>query len=241
MEDANIKDSIVFRDPSSVNLCAECNPPVGARGPNSTHPVWVTRGGGREVAQLQIYLFELFDQESVYQVCSLQTPEQPLRSESTRTLGLTSGGRLSDPLLLCDKQNLFLSGTLYVADKEDDDWVGLVFSYQSANAFYALISAKHCCGPTLSAGQRGKLRRQGPWRLVRVNSTTGVATRHLARAVVALRSVRDQTMVLWPGRLNLHIGPQILENHRHLTSFSKNGTNLIPKGPRNAKKMSMQK
>ena len=23
-----------------------------------------------------------------------------------------------------------LSGTLYVADKEDDDWVGLVFSYQ---------------------------------------------------------------------------------------------------------------
>ena len=37
-----------------------------------------------------------------------------------------------------------------------------------------------------------------------MNSTTGVATRHLARAVVALRSVRDQTMVLWPGRLNLH-------------------------------------
>ena len=88
---------------------------------------------------------------------------------------------------------------------------------QSANTFYALLSAKHCCGPTLSAGQRGKLRRQvdifltlseklkhisiahlqGPWRLVRVNSTTGVSTRHLARAVVALRSVRDQTMVLW--------------------------------------------
>ena len=66
-----------------------------------------------------------------------------------------------------------------MADKEDDDWVGLVFSYQvvvgmrrdqlantfyfllqSANTFYALLSAKHCCGPTLSAGQRGKLRRQ---------------------------------------------------------------------------------
>ena len=52
MEDANIKDSIVFRHPSSVNLCAECNPPRGARGPNSTSPVWVTRGGGREVVQL---------------------------------------------------------------------------------------------------------------------------------------------------------------------------------------------
>ena len=25
---------------------------------------------------------------------------------------------------------LRFSGTLYVADKEDDDWVGLVFSYQ---------------------------------------------------------------------------------------------------------------
>lgn len=52
IEDANIKDSIVFRHPSSVNLCADCNPPLGARGPNSTSPVWVTRGGGREVVQL---------------------------------------------------------------------------------------------------------------------------------------------------------------------------------------------
>ena len=52
MEDANIKDSIVFKHPSSVNLCADCNPPIGARGPNSTSPVWVTRGGGREVVQL---------------------------------------------------------------------------------------------------------------------------------------------------------------------------------------------
>ena len=71
MEDANIKDSIVFRDPSSVNLCAECNPPVGARGPNSTHPVWVTRGGGREVVWLQIYLLGLFDRDFVYQVVQL--------------------------------------------------------------------------------------------------------------------------------------------------------------------------
>ena len=60
----------------------------------------------------------------------MQTPEQPLRSESTLTPGLTSGERLPDPLFICDKQNLALSGTLYVADKEDDDWVGLVFSYQ---------------------------------------------------------------------------------------------------------------
>ena len=56
--------------------------------------------------------------------------EQLLRSESTLTPGLTSGERLPDPLFICDKQNLALSGTLYVADKEDDDWVGLVFSYQ---------------------------------------------------------------------------------------------------------------
>ena len=133
MEDANIKDSIVFRDPSSVNLCAECNPPVGARGPNSTHPVWVTRGGGREVVWLllfRLFFWDFLTGTLFIRWSSLQMPEQLLRSESTLTLGLTSGERLSDPLLICDKQNLFLSGTLYVADKEDDDWVGLVFSYQ---------------------------------------------------------------------------------------------------------------
>ena len=49
MDDANIKDSIVFRHPSSVNLCADCNPLPDTPRPNSTSPVWVTRGDGREV------------------------------------------------------------------------------------------------------------------------------------------------------------------------------------------------
>ena len=42
------------------------------------------------------------------------------------TLGLTSGGKKT----YMDFYHIPLSGTLYVADKEDDDWVGLVFSYQ---------------------------------------------------------------------------------------------------------------
>jgi syndecan 4 len=200
IEDRTIKDTVVFRNPSSVNLCAACQPPPDARGLNNTSPVWAVRAGGREVLQLA-------------------------NSRATLALGLHSYAGIDYrwPGL---QHSACSSGTLYVADREDDDWVGFVFSYQvtveegshplqSANTFYAFLSAKQCCGPALSPGQRGKLRRQvdllkrpspsahqGPWRLVRVNSTTGVDTRHLARAVVALRSVRDQTTVLWtdPGR-----------------------------------------
>ena len=107
MEEANIKDSIVFRHPSSVNLCADCNPPLGARGPNSTSPVWVTRGGGREVVQLA-------------------------NSRATIALGIHAytGVDFRLEVNLDGFLSYPLSGTLYVADKEDDDWVGLVFSYQ---------------------------------------------------------------------------------------------------------------
>ena len=106
MEDANIKDSTVFKHPSSVNLCADCNPPIGARGPNSTSPVWVTRGGGREVVQLA-------------------------NSRATIALGIHTYSGVD--FRWKENKGLYLiplSGTLYVADKEDDDWVGLVFSYQ---------------------------------------------------------------------------------------------------------------
>ena len=105
MEDANIKDSIVFRHPSSVNLCAECNPPRGARGPNSTSPVWLTRGEGREVVQLA-------------------------NSRATIALGIHTYTGVDFRWKETENfHNMPLSGTLYVADKEDDDWVGLVFSY----------------------------------------------------------------------------------------------------------------
>ena len=81
-------------------------------------------------------------------------------------------------------------GTLYIADTADDDWVGIIFSYQSLNSFYALISAKQ------SAGHQ-HTHDKGGWRLVRVVSSTGGETSHLAAAIVATKSVRDQTTVLW--------------------------------------------
>ena len=43
MDDRTIKDNRVFQNTSTVNLCADCNPPLGARGLNNTTPVWVTR------------------------------------------------------------------------------------------------------------------------------------------------------------------------------------------------------
>ena len=81
-------------------------------------------------------------------------------------------------------------GTLYVGDTVDDDWVGIIFSYQSLNRFYALISAKQSPG-------NHKTLVKGGWRLVRVGSTTGGDTSHLAAAIVSTQSVRNQTTILW--------------------------------------------
>ena len=58
-------------------------------------------------------------------------------------------------------------GTMMVDTNSDDDFIGFVFSYQDSSNFYVVYSAKH--------GQRSRWTklRQGPWRIVRVNSKTG--------------------------------------------------------------------
>ena len=60
-------------------------------------------------------------------------------------------------------------GTMMVDTNSDDDFIGFVFSYQDSSNFYVVYSAKH--------GQRSRWHRtkyrQGPWRIVRVNSKTG--------------------------------------------------------------------
>ena len=53
------------------------------------------------------------------------------------------------------------SGTMMVRTDSDDDFIGFVFSYQDSSNFYVVYSAKY----TNSYG--------GPWRIVRVASTTG--------------------------------------------------------------------
>ena len=53
------------------------------------------------------------------------------------------------------------SGTMMVEDDYDNDFIGFVFSYQDSSNFYVVYSAKY----TNSYG--------GPWRIVRVASTTG--------------------------------------------------------------------
>ena len=54
------------------------------------------------------------------------------------------------------------SGTMMVDDDSDDDFIGFVFSYQDSSNFYVVYSARN----TRSMDQ-------GPWRIVRVASTTG--------------------------------------------------------------------
>ena len=57
------------------------------------------------------------------------------------------------------------SGTMMVEDDYDNDFIGFVFSYQDSSNFYVVYSAKH--------GHHRTKYRQGPWRIVRVNSKTG--------------------------------------------------------------------
>ena len=82
-------------------------------------------------------------------------------------------------------------GTLYVDDTSDDDWVGLIFSYQSLEHFYALVSAKH------TPSNIPKTHDKGPWRLVRVRSSTGATSSHLSAAIVNLQPIKNQTSILW--------------------------------------------
>ena len=59
-------------------------------------------------------------------------------------------------------------GTMMVDTHSDDDFIGFVFSYQDSSNFYVVYSAK----------TKGRYPiRQGPWRIVRVASTTGPARR----------------------------------------------------------------
>ena len=53
-----------------------------------------------------------------------------------------------------------VSRTIYEENTGDNDLVGFVFSFQDTSNFYVVYSSKHDS-------------KQGPWKIVRVNSTTG--------------------------------------------------------------------
>ena len=53
------------------------------------------------------------------------------------------------------------SGTMLVDTYSDNDFIGFVFSYQDSSNFYVVYSARSTNG------------HGGPWRIVRVASTTG--------------------------------------------------------------------
>ena len=75
------------------------------------------------------------------------------------------------------------SGTIFVDPVWDNDWVGFVFSFQDTSHFYAVYSSKQGSG-------------QGPWKIVRVISTTGPSN-SLDDALSSTASVPNQTEIIW--------------------------------------------
>ena len=75
------------------------------------------------------------------------------------------------------------SGTFFVDDDSDNDWVGFLFGFQNINNFYVVYSSKNESG-------------QSPWRIVRVNSTT-VPSSELDAALRGKTSVPGQTEIIW--------------------------------------------
>merc|ERR1719244_565425 len=95
--------------------------------------------------------------------------------------GLNSRGSVaigSDRLSSMD-----FSGTIFVNTTRDDDWVGFVLGFQDTSNFYAVFSSKQ--------GSR-----QGPWKIVRVKSTTGISS-ELDEALTTTNSVPGQTEIIW--------------------------------------------
>jgi len=101
--------------------------------------------------------------------------------------GLNSRGSVaigSDRLSSMD-----FSGTIFVDTTSDDDWVGFVFGFQDTSNFYAVFSSRN-------ETWNGNPSTQGPWKIVRVKSTTGPSS-ELDRALTFTRSVPGQTEIIW--------------------------------------------
>ena len=104
----------------------------------------------------------------------------------------------SDPSLLLAQDSLSdveFTGTFYVATTKDDDYIGLVFNYQS-NRRFILVSWKQ---RSQTYGRSGPLGRAG-LQVHLVNSRTG-PSRNLIRALWATGSTNDQVR-MWPHPLD---------------------------------------
>jgi len=86
-------------------------------------------------------------------------------------------------------------GTLYVSTKNtDNDWIGVIFSFQDSSHFYLLMSARNDGNDWSCKGTC----RQGNWQLKRVNSKTGpYAGLTLSDAIRKPYSVDGETELLW--------------------------------------------
>merc|ERR1719317_581626 len=114
--------------------------------------------------------------------CAQEAPKWEFRDQGREIWqGLNSRGSVAigeDRLSSMD-----FSGTIFVDTDRDNDWVGFVFGFQDTSNFYVVYSSKHDSG-------------QGPWKIVRVNSTTG-PSRELDLALHKTISVPGQTEIIW--------------------------------------------
>merc|ERR1711974_353661 len=77
--------------------------------------------------------------------------------------------------------------TLFVDDTNDNDWIGVLFSFQDSSNFYLVMSSKSGSG-------------QGNWQLKRVTSTSGpFKGTIMSNAIRNPGSVPGETEVLWQG------------------------------------------
>ena len=83
----------------------------------------------------------------------------PNGNSETRENKLNSRAAVAIGKILKILSAVDFSGTIFVETNKDDDFVGFVFSFQDSSNFYVVYSAKD-----------SNVGRQGPWRLVRVDS-----------------------------------------------------------------------
>ena len=87
-----------------------------------------------------------------------------------------------------DVRGVNYNGT-FVTHSTDDDWIGIIFGYESSSNFYLMHGTKFNVSNDYHKGQQFKI--------TKVNSDTGVNGPDMKNALYNSTSVPGQTEILW--------------------------------------------